>query len=143
MILQREQSLRLRIKFFTGLFILGLVLSGLTALPLEREIHELVKYTGAGRYLDAVASGGDAPAWAIWLLRVHAALRTVDEDHPFLFYGTDWLALQLGTDRVRGSRSLRAGVRRAARHSLVVAAGRQCVWRDRFCAALVLPQVVV
>jgi hypothetical protein len=91
MTLEREHSLRLRIKYFTWLFILGLVLSGLTALPLETEVHELVKYTRAGQYLDADA-GVDAPAWAIWLLRVQAALRDVGENHRFLFYGTDWLA---------------------------------------------------
>jgi hypothetical protein len=91
MTLEREHSLRLRIKCFTWLFILGLVLSGLTALPLETEVQQLVKYTHAGQYLDA-DPGVDAPAWAIWLLRVQAALRDVGENHRFLFYGTDWLA---------------------------------------------------
>lgn len=89
--LEREHTLRLRIKLLTWLFILGLVLSGLTALPLQQEVNQLIKSTGAGRYAGPGASEG-APAWAIWLLRVRSALEDVKENHPFLFYGTDWLA---------------------------------------------------
>jgi hypothetical protein len=91
MTLEREYTLRRRVKFLTWLFILGLVLSGLTALPLEPEVNQLVNYTGAGRYLD-LGTSVDVPAWATWLLRVQAALREVGENHRFLFYGTDWLA---------------------------------------------------
>ena len=45
--MHREQVLRLRIKALTWLFIIGLVLSGATAIPLPYELDRLVNLTGA------------------------------------------------------------------------------------------------
>jgi hypothetical protein len=79
----REQTLRRRIKLLTWLFIIGLALSGATAIPLQGELNLLVNYCG---------SNGEASEWARRLLRVREALSQTQERHPFLFYGTDWLA---------------------------------------------------
>src|SRR5262245_15085033 len=87
----REQILRRRIKCLTWLFILGLILSGATALPLAGEVDWLVNLTGARELVQTPASS-TPPAWAIWLTKVQAGLRDTAVSHPFLFYGTDWLA---------------------------------------------------
>ena len=81
--MNREQTLRRRIKLLTWLFIIGLALSGATAIPLQGELNLLVNYCG---------SNGEASEWARRLLRVREALSQTQERHPFLFYGTDWLA---------------------------------------------------
>jgi hypothetical protein len=78
----RESALRRRIERLTWLFIIGLVLSGATAIPLPAEVNLLVHWTGA--------NGGSELAH--WLLRVQEALAQTQAQHPFLFYGTDWLA---------------------------------------------------
>lgn len=89
--MDREHILRRRIKLLTWFFIVGLVVSGATAIPLQTEIDWLVHWTGADRMLAAPAST-DAPTWAVWLVKVQTALRDTDAQHPILFYGTDWLA---------------------------------------------------
>ena len=87
----REQILHRRIKTLTWLFIIGLVLSGATAIPLPTELDQLVELTGAARLVDAPTSTG-APGWALWLTRVQSALHETDQRSPFVFYGADWLA---------------------------------------------------
>jgi hypothetical protein len=89
--MNRERSLLRRIKALTWLFIIGLVLSGATAIPLTGELDKLVELTGASQLVDAPASSG-APGWAVWLIRVQQALRDADRRSPFIFYGADWLA---------------------------------------------------
>jgi hypothetical protein len=76
------KSLR-RLRWLTGLFIAGLVASGATAIPLEAEVNWLATLFGS--------QSGEGSVIA-WLRRVQAALGEVGERHPFLFYGTDWLA---------------------------------------------------
>jgi hypothetical protein len=78
-----------RIKALTWFFIVGLMLSGATAIPLLPELDWLVKLTGAE---SAAAAGSDAPGWAAWLVKVQTSLRDTGGKYPFLFYGTDWLA---------------------------------------------------
>jgi hypothetical protein len=81
--MNREKLLRLRIKLLTQLFIIGLFFSGVTAIPLDGEVNLLVKYFHAD---------GNPAAWTQWLMRVNDALAQTRTQHPFLFYGTDWLA---------------------------------------------------
>jgi len=88
----RQQILLRRIQFLTWLFMLGLVLSGATAIPLASEVDFLVKFTDAQRLVAQASVAAEAPAWAFWLTRVQAALSEVTVTCPFLFYGTDWLA---------------------------------------------------
>jgi hypothetical protein len=81
--MNREPLLRRRIKLLTWLFIVGLVVSGATAIPLSGELNLLVNLFG---------SNGESFEMARWLLRVRDALAQTQAQHPFLFYGTDWLA---------------------------------------------------
>jgi len=81
--MNREWVLRRRIKWLTGLFILGLTLSGATAIPLPAEVNLLVNVLG---------SDSQSSVLAAWLLRVQEALIQTQVHYPFLFYGTDWLA---------------------------------------------------
>lgn len=85
----RERILLKRIRALTILFIIGLVISGATAIPLQSELAWIVKVTHA-KSLAASAVG--EPVWANWLMKVHSALERVGAENPFLFYGTDWLA---------------------------------------------------
>jgi hypothetical protein len=66
----------------------GLLVSGLTAIPLVSELNALVTVTDARR----IVSGPTPPEWAIWLTDVHAALAETNDRFPWLFYGSDWLA---------------------------------------------------
>lgn len=67
------------IRFLLCLFVIGLVISGATAIPLVREVDWLASWRLNGPL-------------AVWLTKVQTALHEVTERFPFLFYGTDWLA---------------------------------------------------
>jgi hypothetical protein len=81
--MSREQALLRRIKLLTWLFIIGLVASGATAIPLVDETRLLVRILGAEH---------GTVGWTSWLVQVRDALAQTQSLHPFLFYGTDWLA---------------------------------------------------
>ncbi|KUN17344.1 hypothetical protein AQJ23_41120 [Streptomyces antibioticus] len=71
------------IRAWLVLFVICLVLSGATAFPL---VHEL-------RWTEELLTQVPAPdALTDWITRVRQGLDTADADHPFLLYGTDWLA---------------------------------------------------
>lgn len=80
-----SQLLLRRIRIWLALFMLGLVLSGLTAFPLESELRWLVS-------LLPDAPGAHPAALTAWLVRVRDALAETNRCYPFLAYGTDWLA---------------------------------------------------
>jgi hypothetical protein len=77
-----------RIRFWLGIFIAGLVLSGITAFPLQSELGWLVSFLHAGRLRPMAESVYLLP----WVERVHQALMATNARYPFLAYGTDWLA---------------------------------------------------
>ena len=81
--MKREQLLHWRIKVLTWLFIVGLFLSGVTAIPLLPEVNWLAEHLGVGDKASVMAG---------WLGRVRDALAQTQSQYPFLFYGTDWLA---------------------------------------------------
>ncbi len=74
-----------RLRLVLGLFMIGLVLSGITAFPLERELELLASARGLGQA--APSTGFD-----IWLLTIRDGLRDTYANHPWMAYGTDWLA---------------------------------------------------
>jgi hypothetical protein len=88
--MSRATELRRRIHGLTWCVIVGLVVSGATAIPLGAELDWLAAKTGAEQLV--VADGPEAPAWAQWLVRVQAAVEQAGNTNTFLFYGTDWLA---------------------------------------------------
>jgi hypothetical protein len=77
-----------RIRFWLAVFIVGLVLSGITAFPLETELSGLVSILHGGWLRPVSEFTGLLP----WIERVNGALRATDAVYPFLAYGTDWLA---------------------------------------------------
>ena len=74
-----------RIRLLLWIFIAGLVISGVTAFPLETELRLLA------RWMNADANAG-ASELAAWIVRVRDALIETNSKYPFLAYGTDWLA---------------------------------------------------
>jgi hypothetical protein len=84
----REILLRRRIQILTWFFIVGLVISGVTAIPLVSELNLLANWLGAANETSVTAS----TELVRWLLRVREALVQTQSAHLFLFYGTDWLA---------------------------------------------------
>lgn len=89
--MQREMVLLKRLRRLAWVFIVGLVISGVTAIPLVSELNLLSDATGARQLVEQPASTV-APAWAVWIEKVRHALIESQEKFPFLFYGTDWLA---------------------------------------------------
>ena len=89
--MNRELVLRHRIKLLTWFFIVGLVISGATAIPLVTELEWLVRLTDARQLVETPASA-NPPVWAIWLVKVQASLQETSDKHPLLFSGADWLA---------------------------------------------------
>ncbi|MFZ1937932.1 MAG: hypothetical protein WBA18_00655 [Terracidiphilus sp.] len=77
-----------RIRICLGTFVVGLVLSGLTAFPLATELRWLVAALHAG-WIEPLAQSTGLLAW---IERVNDALAATDARYPFLAYGTDWLA---------------------------------------------------
>ena len=81
--MNRKSILLRRTKLLTWLFIIGLVASGATAIPLVGELNLLV---------DFCRTGSEPSELSHWLLQVRDALAQTQTQYPFLFYGTDWLA---------------------------------------------------
>jgi hypothetical protein len=76
------------IRRWLAVFIVGLVLSGITAFPLETELNWLASILQADWLRPISEFTGVLP----WIDRVHSALHTTNASYPFLAYGTDWLA---------------------------------------------------
>ncbi len=75
-----RSTLLRRIRLCVAVVIVGLVLSGISAFPLEWQLDVAVKLTGTD---GAVGS---------WLERARVAVAETNARHPVIFYGTDWLA---------------------------------------------------
>ena len=72
-----------RYRLSLGLFIIGLVVSGITAFPLRHELTWLNSWLEPERH-----NGG----WTDWISYVHAGVTQTYDRYPFFGYGTDWLA---------------------------------------------------
>lgn len=79
--MKTEPELRRRVKTWVIVFIIGLVLSGITAFPIETELAWLANHSSV------------FPAFLHnWITQVYLAVKTTDHAYPYLAYGTDWLA---------------------------------------------------
>ena len=85
--MQTDHHLR-RVRLCLGIFMAGLVLSGVTAFPLESEIGWLSHVLSSSPIQPAATATHLLP----WIERVSAALAATNARYPFLAYGTDWLA---------------------------------------------------
>jgi hypothetical protein len=74
-----EQYLKIRIRLLLIFFITGLVLSGVTAFPIESELRLITT---------------DHPTNSLqqWINTVYHAVAATNASYPFIAYGTDWLA---------------------------------------------------
>ena len=75
------KKLLTRIRFTIIFFMVALVISGITAFPLETELHWLM---GCRNHLPA--------GLAAFITSVYEALHYTNEHYPMLAYGYDWLA---------------------------------------------------
>ncbi len=68
-------------------FMVGLILSGLTAIPLKWETKCLVSIFNADTVL-----GRRMPGMVEWMDRVYEGVHETAARYPFILYGMDWLA---------------------------------------------------
>jgi hypothetical protein len=80
-------ELRKRIRYCLVLFIIGLVLSGITASPLIWEVTFLEQLLGTSSQMSNVW-----PGLSNWITEVYQGVSETDARYPFMLYGTDWLA---------------------------------------------------
>ncbi len=81
-----ERTTTLRwIRAWLIFFIVALVVSGITAFPLETELR------WGSELLRATLIPQLAPEFMAWIDRIRDALIATNDDYPFLAYGTDWL----------------------------------------------------
>lgn len=81
-----ESEIVRRYRWVMGFFIFGLVVSGLTAFPLETELIWLCDVLQIKQRHDFWGDIG------LWLLKVRDGLIATNKAYPWLAYGTDWLA---------------------------------------------------
>jgi hypothetical protein len=74
---------KLKIKVLLIVFIIGLLLSGITAFPLETELKILKDMTSSLDPSNPVSK---------WIGIVYEGLVFTNHSYPFISYGTDWLA---------------------------------------------------
>jgi hypothetical protein len=77
-----RQELRM-IRRIIILFIIGLVLSGLTAFPIEWQLGLAHRW---------IVKGGWDNDLSNWIERVYQGVVDTNRKYPFISYGTDWLA---------------------------------------------------
>ncbi len=83
----RAHTLR-NFRIVLGFFMVALVLSGLTAFPLQHELE----WVSAARGPSGTAPSAAVGSFDQWILTVRDGLQESYAAHPWLAYGTDWLA---------------------------------------------------
>jgi len=76
------------IRSITLFFIVALVLSGVTAFPLQAELAFLCNILG----IDQGVPSSDYVGFQYWIAYVNEGLTYINGHYPFLAYGYDWLA---------------------------------------------------
>ena len=74
-------QLKRRIKGWLIFLIAGLILSGITAFPIETELTVIMNNISSF-----------SPGLQHWLSTIYVAVRNTNAQYPYLSYGTDWLA---------------------------------------------------
>jgi hypothetical protein len=78
---QTESQLKIKIRKWIIIFIVFLILSGITAFPIETELSFLTSH--ASSFPEVMQS---------WLIKIYNAVKETNTSYPYLSYGTDWLA---------------------------------------------------
>ncbi|UNO38488.1 hypothetical protein [Streptomyces sp. MST-110588] len=86
--MEGRRALRRRIRIWLAIFLVCLVLSGLTAFPLVTELWWAEDLLRSG--ISPVPE--HLPGLMEWISRVREGLEATDAKYPFVLYGTDWLA---------------------------------------------------
>jgi hypothetical protein len=81
-------SILTKYRLVLSCFILGLVLSGVTAFPLQWETQLLASWFGVDPSLPPAHYTG----LNFWLATVSKGLEETNDAYPWITYGTDWLA---------------------------------------------------
>lgn len=76
-----ENQLRNKIRAWIIFFMVGLILSGITAFPIETQLEFAMDHMSA---LPNTIQ--------LWLTQIYFAVKTTNAQFPQLSYGTDWLA---------------------------------------------------
>jgi hypothetical protein len=76
-----QTQLKAKIKRWLILLMVGLVLSGITAFPIESELA--IAMNNINTF---------SPKMQHWLTTIYTAVKTTNTQYPYLSYGTDWLA---------------------------------------------------
>jgi len=79
------RQLLLKVRILLLFFMVGLVISGATAIPLETELKLLAQIAAAN-------ANAEQTGLLRWVLQVRDALIETNARYPFITYGTDWLA---------------------------------------------------
>jgi len=79
-------ALKKRVRYLLLFFVAAVLVSGVTAFPLEWELSVL------SRVVSHPPLPGLWPDLAIWINRVYTGLHDTYRQYPFIAYGTDWLA---------------------------------------------------
>jgi hypothetical protein len=82
------RTLLRRLRVVLGLFIIALILSGVTAFPLQSELDSLTAMRG----LSAAGPSDALNGLDHWLVTVRDGLKDTQARYPWMAYGTDWLA---------------------------------------------------
>ncbi|MGZ4055733.1 MAG: hypothetical protein ACXVPU_04150 [Bacteroidia bacterium] len=79
--MKTDNQLKSKIRKWIVLFIVFLILSGVTAFPIETELSFLVNhYSSFPEFMQ------------VWLLKIYNAVKETNTNYMQLSYGTDWLA---------------------------------------------------
>jgi hypothetical protein len=76
-----QTQLKKKIRRWLIFLMAGLILSGVTAFPIESELHIAMKHIEIF-----------TPMMQHWLITIYTAVKTTNARYPYLSYGTDWLA---------------------------------------------------
>ena len=76
-----------QVRFWLLIFMAGLILSGLTTIPIQWEIDQIKHVIDHAPWLHDLA-----PGLIDWLIYVHAGLTATYQTYSFIVVGTDWLA---------------------------------------------------
>jgi hypothetical protein len=82
-----KENLQKRIRLYISVFIIGLILSGITAFPIQSELDYFNTLWQHGSFISLTF-----PNLALFLDHIKNAVHDANAQYPQLFYGTDWLA---------------------------------------------------
>ncbi len=77
----KQEQVITKIRLWIILFMVFLVLSGVTAFPIETELSWLTKH--ASLFPETIQN---------WLFKIYESVKITNQNYPQLSYGSDWLA---------------------------------------------------